>query len=155
MPVSMYPQPRSDRRCRSTDQRATQTIDVVDGADDIFFYAARQDDVPSALRDALGELDGVTWSGPADLEAAQWPAAVRYLAAIREGAEDPETFFTANVTEQSSIFDDNELEPPTLEEIRSLWGVLDKHAIGQLSADEPLGGLDRWFAAVRAVHRAM
>lgn len=131
------------------ERRQAMVVHATD--DDAHVYAIPVAEISDSLWDAITEVDGLDLQDADDLTDVQWAAAMRTLAAFAIG-DDPESFHALRTEEGKSFFsDDSEVELPTRDEIRSLWGTLSNYRIG--SRDEGLDGLDRWFSAAIAFRR--
>jgi len=141
----------SDEPERRFDFERRQALVVHATDDDAHVYAIPVAEISDQLWDAVTEVDGLDLQDADDLTDVQWAAAMRTLAAFAIG-DDPESFHALRSEEGRGFFsDDSEVELPTRDEIRSLWGSLSNFRIG--SRDEGLDGLDRWFSAGIAFRR--
>lgn len=119
--------------------------------DDAHVYAVPVADISDSLWDALTEIDGLDLTDSEDLTDVQAAACMRSLAAFAIGG-DPNTLHGLETEKHSGLFDSSsEVELPSRDELRSLWGTLSQYRIG--SRDEGLDGLDRWFSAAIAFRR--
>lgn len=130
------------------DRRQAMIVHATD--DDAHVYAIPVAEISDPLWDAITEVDGLELQDANDVTDVQWAGAMRTLAAFAIGP-DPDAFHALRTAEGQGMFGATEVELPSRDEIRQLWGTLRGYRIG--SRDEGLDGLDRWFSAVIAFRR--
>lgn len=135
-------------------QRYTLVVMIDDHEFDLALHAVPVAELPEALGEALKELDGLTFAGPADLSMEQWAAAVRVAAAMADEV-DPKKFYERHVGEYRAQFKKAKVVPPTLDEVKALWNTIGKHRLTWLDNDPSPLKLDLWFSSGFAYQRAM
>lgn len=136
---------------RRFDWARRQALVVHSTDDDAHVFAVPVADISDPLWDAITEVDGLDLQDANDLNDVQWAAAMRTLAAFAIGG-DPDALHAQMTAEGESMLGDTDVELPSRDELRSLWGSLTSYRIG--SRDEGVGSLDRWFSAVLAFRRS-
>lgn len=146
--------PAKPKKKLNWDDRYTLIVSIDDHEYDMALHAVPVTVLTEALREAIGEINGLTFAGPADLTLEQWAAAVRVLAAMGDD-RNPEWFYKTHVEEHRADFKKARVKAPSLAEVKALWNVIGEHRVGWLDNEAKPLKLDLWFSSAFAYQKAM